>query len=69
MSLLIIFFKLSLSQNPRKQPGTAETGDRKNERNPVRLELPNHQYKETLVMKTITEIIGGAQGLLNISSG
>jgi transposase len=58
---------LSLSQNLKKQPGTAETGDRKNERNPVRLECLNHQYKETLVMKTITEIIGGAQGLLNIS--
>jgi hypothetical protein len=35
---VIILYNLSLSQNPRKQPGTAETGDRKNERNPVRLE-------------------------------
>jgi hypothetical protein len=26
----------------------------------------NNQHKEALVMKTITEIIGGAQGLLNI---
>jgi hypothetical protein len=58
---------MSLSQNPRKRPNTAETGDRKNERNPVRLKCLNHQHKETLVMKTITEIIGGAQGLLNIS--
>jgi transposase len=31
------------------------------------MELLNNQHKEALVMKTITEIIGGAQGLLNIS--
>jgi transposase len=29
--------------------------------------IVNNQHKEVLVMKTITEIIGGAQGLLNIS--
>jgi hypothetical protein len=33
------------------------------------MELPNSQHKEALVKKTITEIIGGAQGLLNISPG
>ncbi|MDR1625816.1 MAG: hypothetical protein LBT33_04685, partial [Spirochaetia bacterium] len=32
-------YKWSLSQNPRKQPSTTESGDRKNERNLVRLEL------------------------------
>jgi transposase len=53
-------------KTPKNAPERLKPGIEKT-RETLYIGVTNNQNKETLVMKTITEIIGGAQGLLNIS--
>jgi hypothetical protein len=60
------YFLLEPFHNPRKSSENQQEKGIKNRAEPCKMKLSSNKNKKALVMKTITEITGEAQGLLNI---